>query len=135
MNMKHTTSVLAPFFGIIALLVMTIQPTTLNAEEGDVFRHIVLFKFKEDASAEKVKEIETAFAALPEKIDSIIEFEWGPSESLEGKNDGFTHCFLVSFKDKAGLEAYVPHPAHQAFVALLKPSLEKALVFDYTPQD
>lgn len=96
------------------------------------FRHVVLFKFKADATAEQVKGIEKAFAALPSKIDSITGYEWGPSESVEGLNDGFTHCFLVTFKDKAGLEAYLPHDAHKAFGAQLKPLLEKALVFDYT---
>ncbi|GEM_PF-1261017 len=38
---------------------------------------------------------------------------------------------LVSFKDKAGLEVYLPHPAHEDFVKLLKPHLEKVYVFDY----
>ena len=61
-----------------------------------------------------------------------VDFEWGPSESVEGLNDGFTHCFLVTFADKEGLEVYIPHEDHQAFVALLKPSLEKVFVFDYT---
>jgi quinol monooxygenase YgiN len=96
------------------------------------FRHVVLFKFKPEATAEQVKEIEKAFAELPSKIDSIIGYEWGPSESVEKLNDGFTHCFLVTFKDKAGLEAYLPHEAHKAFGAKLRPILEKALVFDYT---
>ena len=96
------------------------------------FRHVVLFKFKPEASPAQVKEIEQAFAALPAKIDSITGYEWGPSESVEKLNDGFTHCFLVTFKDKAGLEAYLPHPAHQEFGAKLRPILEKALVFDYT---
>lgn len=101
------------------------------AAEGE-FRHVVLFKFKPEATADKVREIEKAFAELPSKIDTITGYEWGTSESVEGKNDGFTHCFFVTFKDKAGLETYIPHEAHQAFVAKLRPLLEKALVFDYT---
>lgn len=96
------------------------------------FRHVVLFKFKPGATPEQVKEIEKEFAALPKKIDSIQGYEWGTSESVEGLNDGFTHCFFVTFKDKAALEAYLPHPAHKEFGTKLKPLLEKALVFDYT---
>jgi hypothetical protein len=38
----------------------------------------------------------------------------------------------VSFRDKAGLATYLPHPAHEAFVAKIKPHLEKVYVFDYT---
>jgi len=95
------------------------------------FRHVVLFSFKEDAAPEKITKIEKAFAALPDKIDSIKDFEWGTNVSPEGKAKGFTHCFVVTFKDKAGLEAYLPHKAHQAFVAELKPALKDVLVIDY----
>jgi quinol monooxygenase YgiN len=103
-----------------------------SAVAENEFRHVVLFKFKPAATAEQIKEVEKAFAELPKKIDAIQDFEWGPSESVEGLNDDFTHCFFVTFKDKAGLEAYLPHEAHKAFGAKLKPILEKALVFDYT---
>lgn len=95
------------------------------------FRHVVLFAFKEDAAPEKITKIEKAFAALPEKIDSVKDFEWGTNVSPEGKAKGFTHCFVVTFKDKAGLEVYLPHEAHQAFVAELKPALKDVLVIDY----
>ena len=99
--------------------------------EGE-FRHVVFFKFKPDATPAQVKEIEREFSALPGKIDAITGYEWGTSESVEKLNDGFTHCFFVTFKDKAGLEAYLPHEAHKAFGAKLRPLLEKAFVFDYT---
>ncbi|MEM1083927.1 MAG: Dabb family protein [Verrucomicrobiota bacterium] len=98
------------------------------------YRHVVLFSFKEDAAAEDVAKVEKAFAALPEKIDTITDFEWGTNVSPEGKAKGFTHCFLVTFKDKAGLEVYIPHEAHKAFVSLLKPVLKDVLVIDYVAQ-
>jgi hypothetical protein len=120
-----------PMLKSILITVMSAVLATAAVAESE-FRHVVLFKFKPGATAEQVKEIEKAFAELPSKIDSIKGYEWGPSESVEGLNDGFTHCFLVTFKDKAGLEAYLPHEAHKAFVGKLKPILEKALVFDYT---
>jgi hypothetical protein len=96
------------------------------------FRHAVFFAFKEGTSEAKIAEIEKAFGALKNEIPSIIDYEWGLSESVEKLNDGFTHCFLVTFKDKAGLEAYIPSAPHQAFVKKLKPHLEKVFVFDYT---
>ena len=101
-----------------------------GAKSGKL-RHVVLFKFKDDAPAEKVAEIEAAFAALPEKIDTIVDFEWGTNNSPEGINQEFTHCFLVTFNDDAGRAVYLPHPAHKAFVELLKPQLDKVLVIDY----
>jgi len=94
-------------------------------------RHLVLFKFKTTATEDSIKEIETAFAALPSKIKEIKDFEWGLNNSPEGLDKGFTHCFFVTFDSEAGREIYLPHAAHQAFVELLKPQLEDVLVFDY----
>ena len=100
-----------------------------------MLRHVVLFAFKEDTTPAKVKEIEEAFAALKTKIPTICDFEWGTNNSPEGLNDGFTHCFLVTFKDDAGRAVYLPHKAHKEFVELLKPHMEKALVIDYVAKD
>ncbi len=99
------------------------------------FRHAVFFAFKEGTPEAKIAEIEKAFGALKNEIPSIIDYEWGVSESVEKLNEGFTHCFLVTFEDKAGLEAYIPNTAHQAFVKMLKPHLQKAFVFDYTARE
>lgn len=119
-----------------AFLFMTITGlATPTAEAGGEFRHVVCFKFKDDADPDKVAEIEREFKALKGKIDTIVDFEWGKSETVEPRNDGFSHCFVVTFKDKAGLDVYLPHEKHQAFVALLKPHLEKVFVFDYTAKN
>ena len=96
-----------------------------------VLRHVVLFKFKDDTAAKKVKEIEDAFAALPAKIDAIHDLEWGTDVSVEGRAQGFTHCFLVSFASEADRGKYIPHPEHKAFGGLLGPHLDKVLVIDY----
>lgn len=95
------------------------------------FRHIVCFKFKEDATPDQIKKIENAFAALPSKIDTIKDYEWGTNVSPENRAKGFTHCFVVTFADKAGLDVYLPHEAHQAFVKNLKPILDDVFVFDF----
>ncbi len=106
------------------------EPAGKNETIGKL-RHVVVFKFKEDTAAEKVREITEAFAALPKQIDSVVDFEWGLNSSPEGHDQGFTHVFLVTFKDKAGRDKYLPHPAHKAFVKLLRPHLEKVFVVDY----
>jgi Stress responsive A/B Barrel Domain len=94
-------------------------------------RHVVLFKFKDGTAPEQVSVIEAKFSALPGAIPSIVDFEWGKDVSVEDKADGFTHCFVVTFADAAGRAAYLPHAAHQEFVELLLPSLDKVLVIDY----
>jgi hypothetical protein len=113
-------------FTLLALLMLAVA-----APAEAPYRHVVFFKFKDSASAEQVRVIETDFVALAKQIDTVKGFEWGTNVSPEGLNDGFTHCFLVTFADKAGLEVYLPHPAHMEFVGKLKPLLDKVCVVDY----
>ncbi|HEX3655598.1 MAG TPA: Dabb family protein [Pirellulales bacterium] len=97
-------------------------------------RHVVLFKFKDGTSPEQVQQVVDAFRALPKKIDAIQDFEYGTDVSVENKQQGFTHCFLVTFRDEQGRDAYLPHPAHKEFGTLVRPLLDKVLVFDFRPQ-
>lgn len=96
-----------------------------------LLRHVVLFAFKPGSTPDDIAAIERAFAALPAQIPAIVDFEWGTDVSIEGKADGFTHCFFVSFADEAGRDAYLPHPAHKAFVELALPHKARSLVIDY----
>ena len=121
-----------PLAAALALALLFSAGSSLRAEETGPFRHFVSFQFKEGTSEDKINEIVAGFLALKGKIDTITDLEWGGTENVEPRNDGFTHSFLVSFRDRAGLETYLPHPAHQEFVKLLRPHLEKAYVFDYT---
>lgn len=98
-------------------------------------RHVVLFKFKDTASPEDIKKIEDAFRALPAKIPVIERFEWGTNVSPENLNQGFTHCFLLTFRDEKGRDEYLPHPAHKEFGQLLRPHLDKVLVVDYVARE
>ena len=101
---------------------------------GD-FRHVVLFKFKDDAPAADVKAIEDQIMAMKPQIPTIKTMEWGKDCSVENLQDGFTHAFLVTFENPDGLKVYSPHAAHQAVVKSLGPIKEKVLVFDYTVGD
>ncbi|MCA9262621.1 MAG: Dabb family protein [Planctomycetales bacterium] len=103
-----------------------------TAEEStQVLRHAVFFKFKESSNAADIQGVVDAFRALPSKIDSIIDFQWGTNNSPEGLADGFTHCFVLTFKDEAGRAKYLPHEAHKAFGAVLRPHMDDVFVVDY----
>jgi hypothetical protein len=119
--------------GIIAAAIMNGQAKLIAQDKAAAtpLRHVVLFKFKADATKEQIQEIVAGFQALPAKIDGIAGFEWGTDVSPEGLADGFTHCFVVTFKDTKARDAYLPHQAHKDFVAILLPRLEKVLVVDY----
>ncbi len=96
-----------------------------------MLRHVVLFSWKEDTPPAKVAEFEAAFAELPAKIKEIHDFEWGTNVSIEGLAQGFSHCFLVTFKSEEDRSVYLPHPAHQAFGELIRPYKKDVLVIDY----
>ena len=119
----------ASLLGLIMTLFASIVGPA-HAEETP-YRHVVCFKFKEDAKPEQVAAIEKDFVALKDKIDTIKDFEWGTNVSPENHAQGYTHCFIVTFADKAGLETYIPHPAHKAFVDKLLPILDKVFVIDF----
>jgi len=114
----------------------TNQPATMEIKETvknnkPLLRHVVLFKFKDDAEKAAIEKIENTFRALPTHIPEVKDFEWGINNSPEGLDQGFTHCFFVSFANEAGREIYLPHPKHKEFVEILKPVLDKVLVLDY----
>ncbi|MFT5737280.1 MAG: hypothetical protein ACI9SG_001628 [Maribacter sp.] len=97
-----------------------------------VLRHIVIFKFKEEASEAEVQKISDSFNALPNHISVIQDFEWGLNDSPEDLHQGFTHCYMLTFNSEEERDSmYTPHPKHQAFVASLQPHLEKVFVVDY----
>ena len=113
-------------------------PEELKIEEvampDSVLRHVVLFGFKSTSSPEDVQKIVAAFKELPSKISEIKGFEWGTNNSPEGLDQGFTHCFFLTFASEADRAIYLPHPDHKAFGKVLGPYLDKVLVVDYWTQ-
>ncbi len=103
----------------------------ITVHQDSVLRHMVLFKFNDSTSTQKINEIEQAFKALPSKIPEIHAYEWGLNNSPEGLDKGFTHCFFITFKSEEDRAAYLPNPDHQAFVALLEGHIADVLVVDY----
>ena len=130
-------SLLTPYFPAMKLLLpfaaLAMFTASTLAADGPI-RHVVHFKFKADAEKAKVEKVVEEFAALEKKIDEIEEFEWGTNVSPEGLDKGFTHCWVVTFKNAKDRDAYLVHPAHKAFVEILKPVLAEALVVDFVPR-
>jgi Stress responsive A/B Barrel Domain len=121
-------------FVALSLLAATVLPPAISARpqfEGKVLRHVVLFKFKESTTPQEIKKIEAAFRALPSKINVIRSFEWGTNVSQENLNQGYTHCFLLTFASDKDRDAYLVHPAHKEFGNILGSSLDKVLVVDF----
>ena len=103
-----------------------------ESKEEKRLRHVVIFKFNDDAAPEDVERLNQSFNALADSIPVIQDFEWGLNDSPENFHQDFTHCYLLTFASEEDRDSiYTPHPAHQAFVASLGPHLEKVFVVDY----
>ena len=128
---------LRPTLHVALLLVVTIAATMGFArsaqanEEDKVLHHAVFFKFKDSSTEEDVKEVLVAFEGLKDSIDAIIDFEWGERINADQISGGSTHCFILTFRDEAGRDAYLPHPEHKKFGQLVGPQLEDVFVIDY----
>lgn len=107
-----------------------------NIAKKDEVKHIVIFKYKASATAEQINEVNEAFKGLKDKIPGIVSFEYGENNSPENLNKGFKHVYLLTFKDVASRDAYLPHPEHKKFGALLGKLniIEEPFVIDFQPE-
>ena len=95
-----------------------------------MIEHIVLFQFQPDASLEAIAAAVAGLKGLKDKIPGIVSLSCG--ENFCDRAQGYTHGLVVRFVDKAALEAYQPHPAHQEVVEqLIKPIKLQVLAMDY----
>lgn len=118
---------------LVTLITIAIHTMT-NAQQTtpqSQLRHVVMFGWKDGTDTSHINKIVTAFRELKSKISEIKAFEWGTNNSPEGLNNGLTHCFVATFASEADRDTYLVHPAHKAFVALLKPAPDKITVLDY----
>lgn len=106
-----------------------------SASAAEKLQHVVSFKFKSTASAEDIKKVEEVFQALKGKIPQIVALEWGTNVSKEKKDKGFTHCFLLTFKNEQDRDAYVVHPDHKAFGKIVGPVLDDVFEIDFVAKD
>lgn len=118
-------------------LIIPLLSAAISADDAEVVRHIVVFKYKPDATEAQIAEVTAAFRDLKGRIPGLIDFEHGVNDSPEGKNLGFTHVYLLTFENAAARDAYLPHPEHKAFGAVLGRLgvLEDAFVVDYARQE
>lgn len=117
------------------ILFLIISKLTLEGQSNTIMdkhlRHAVFFKFKDSSSALAIQRVEEAFLLLPTKIKEIKSFEWGLNNSPEKLNQGYTHCFFLTFSSEKDRDIYLKHADHQAFGKVLGPHLDKVFVFDY----
>lgn len=121
-----------PIMLLSALFATAAASAGLQAQ-GPQVRHMVVFKFKDGTTPEQIKQVTDALRGLKDTIPGIVSFERGVNNSPEKKNLGFTHAFLITFRDAAARDAYLPHPEHRKFGQLLGSLgvMEDVFVVDY----
>jgi hypothetical protein len=92
--------------------------------------HLVLVRWKENTPAGSVTEAFEAFRALKDRIPGILELTCG--ENFSDRAKGFHAGLYVRFRDRAALEAYLPHPEHLRVVQeIINPIREDGIIVDY----
>lgn len=94
-----------------------------------MIKHIVFFKFKPEADAAAVAEIEQGLNALPGKITEIKAFQVG--RDVIRSERSYDMALVSDFEDLAALDRYQVHPEHQAVVAKVKAAASSVVAVDY----
>lgn len=92
--------------------------------------HIVLIKPKADIDPAAIVALWSGLGNLVETIPGITALSVGDNVSPEGKDNGFTLGFVVTFVDAAARDAYLPHPEHILVIPLVQAVADDVLVFD-----
>lgn len=98
-----------------------------------MIRHIVMFRFKEEAGGksreENVLATKAMLDALPEKIPQILHSK--TYVNAEGADPENAHLILISeFESLKALEEYLVHPDHKAVGAFMRPLRESRAGID-----
>ena len=94
-------------------------------------QHMVVVKFKPGTEPGVAERLFAALARLQRILPGIEYVRGGPYASPEGLNQGFTHGFLVTFRDAATRDNYLTHPEHEALKADILPAVEQVIAFDF----
>jgi len=106
----------------VGLIPARFSEAALGEEKAGSVFHAFAFQWKPDAVDEQKSRAERAILAFQGQIPGLDETHVGPNISPRGK--GYTFGGIMRFKDKAALDAYVQHPAHQALLAWLVPLID-----------
>ena len=94
-------------------------------------KHIVLLKFKNGTTEEQIGKFFEEVLDLSETVPGVDDYVSGNNCSPEGRNQGMTHAFIMTFTDVAARDAYIVHPEHERFKTMTLSTVESFLAFDF----
>ena len=90
--------------------------------------HILMWTYKDDISEDPRHRLEEELLSLPSKIPALIEVRRGPV--VGGRNQSFTHCFVMLFDNLEALAEYNIHPNHLHFSHPFREACAMQIVVD-----
>ena len=105
-----------------------------------VYKHIVMWKFKEQhngkSALENARWMKEQLEALVGVVPELLSAEVGISPALEQTASGeYGACLLSTFASPEALAAYKIHPKHKAISAYCKEARLKRLAFDWWSEE
>ena len=94
-------------------------------------KHYGCFQFKDGTTQETIDHCFSAMQTMVGVIPGLLDFHFGPYESPEGLNEGYTHGFIMTFESPQARDEYLPHPKHEEIKDIVVPHLERIVVFDF----
>ena len=91
--------------------------------------HIVCWKYKVETTAEERAEHVARLRALPDVIRDVVSFNVG-SDILHLERS-FDTGLVAVYPDRAALDLYTDHPAHQEVAAMGKRIAERVVSVDF----
>jgi len=98
--------------------------------------HVVLFRPRAELSIEARQALATSFEAALTQIPSIRRARVGRRVAVGRQYEAlmavdYTYAAVIEFDDRAGLMAYLDHPAHEQLASQFFSAFEEALMYDF----
>jgi hypothetical protein len=92
----------------------------------------MLWNYHEEVSVEERERLQTWLEELPAQVPSLLSVQWGAV--FGGRDQSFSHCFVMHFHDRDGLSEYATHPNHVRFSTAFKEACAVQVVADFEVQ-
>ncbi|KAL5700347.1 Stress-response A/B barrel domain-containing protein hs1 [Ranunculus cassubicifolius] len=102
-------------------------------ETKGVVKHILLARFKDDISQDRIDQLIKGYANFVSIIEPVKAFQWGKDVSRDNLHMAYTHIFESSFESLEDVAEYISDPVRLEFADEFMSALDKILVIDYQP--
>jgi hypothetical protein len=93
-----------------------------------MFRHIVLYKVRQDLGEPACERLEALIRSLPARAPGVVALDAGPNVGPDGFTKGFDWGFCMSFADRAARDTYMRDPYHQDVAAEIEGLIDDLVV-------